>query len=154
MDASFSSALPLIILIVGSMGVLASVLFLDRASSAGVAPPPPPPGEQSGVPRVSYLEAPKLPDHLSYWGIQAEAVLRFTVSKTGKASQIRMVRTTHMEIVSSCIEAVRGASFLPARNREGEAIETSMVLPICPLPPKPREAQRREPARSCLARVG
>ena len=106
------------------------------------------------MPRISYLEVPKLPGHLSYWGIQAEAVLCFTVSKTGKASQIRMVRTTHMEIVSSCIEAVRGASFLPARNRDGEAIEANMVLPICPMPTRLREAQRREPARSRLARVG
>ncbi|MDP0496592.1 MAG: energy transducer TonB [Verrucomicrobiota bacterium JB024] len=100
------------------------------------------------------MEMPKLPAHLHYWGIQAEAVLRFTVSKTGKASKIHMVRTTHMEIVSSCIEAVQGASFLPARNRDGEAIEVNMVLPICPMPPKPREAQLREPVRSRLARVG
>ncbi len=145
----------MIIMAAASVGLFAIILFSDPVNhdKSTLGRPCPPAGKGCEGPQVSYLEAPRLPSHLGYWGIQAEAVMEFTVGKTGKASRIRMVRTTHMEIVHSCKEAVRRATFLPARNRQGEAVESRMILPICPVPPASLR-DKKSPAPSQLANVG
>ncbi|QYY36400.1 hypothetical protein [Ruficoccus sp. ZRK36] len=154
MDTSFisSDAIPLIALVAGALLVFVFALCFGQGGQTP-APGAPVPGQEmeSGLPRVAYLEPPVLPSHLEFWGIRPETVLRFTVSKTGKATNIKMVRTTHLEVVAICTEAVRRASFLPLRDPDGEAVEAPMVLTLCPVSARSlKRKPRAQPAPSLV----
>lgn len=149
----FNLPIPVPLLVFAAISIVFLWLILKTDPVGESDHPRPHPGREpmdlKSLPRVSYIELPELPPHLRYWGIRTEVVLEFLVSKAGKASQIRMIQASHVEMVRPCIEAVRHATFLPARNDDNEPVEYPMVLPIqTPSVPMPQQGppQPQRPA--------
>ena len=82
---------------------------------------------------INYLEVQRgitYPISCRELGIEGKVIMKILVCEKGNAKQIVFVESLHPDLKLACQERVKDLKFKPARNQEGEAVESWVVIPF------------------------
>lgn len=144
MDLFSNNPMLLFLAVFGALALIGLLVFATSFTLGGESGFSPilrakKPPELKSLPKVDSLNLPPPPRHLEFWGVQVRVVLDFLVDIEGKASDLKVLETSHPELVHGFRKSVESGKFIPAVNREGESVEFRMQLPIFTCRGRPME---------------
>lgn len=72
----------------------------------------------------------KYPELAKKEGVEGVVLVKLTIASTGKIAKAEVSSSVRADLDQAALDAAKAVSWIPARDKNGESIESTIILPI------------------------